>query len=561
MPAPPLDKMLKVMVESTSPRPEDGWTLGWDVVVSYSEKEVNATLKKAGKRNAPWKHRDEMITKIEAKVFLDVFGSDSDSSDDSKDKPFQAYRLDVHAPIIQFVSNAQIPAADLVIPVASGTYERSDKPGKLRQLHTNAYQIRIKGIPIGTVTGTYKDVKGNQRAGNPLDVEQGDKECLFRNSAPDRAEDDFEVSWVVLNFPLQQQGLVVKAEIVPGYTTDPTIQKSLNKHLKHIQTASETWFEGTQENGRHSFNLIRHALATIKNKALPKQEGISLDLTPSKFSMATCSGSFIEDPILSLFIHVVGGKDQGETKDLQSAWQGQWMTAKPDKIAPIPNDYTASVLFHPKIIVENVLLPSMMEKDQDDWKLEPLSGYGGGGIAVNATWKKIFDLDWFWIPYGRILDSMGEKNQLKLEVCGPTPKDLQNKTTFSIDHDFPLEIKTTDYDATFDINTEGMESHWKVDDEPMAKEGGVWQTVKDFFEIKSIPPTPEIYEQRKKKLAGVSPKFHFKKMGLGYFLTTNLLNPGSKVIEIDKRVGMRFPGNMLLVGRVVQGVDSITGKA
>lgn len=50
-------------------------------------------------------------------------------------------------------------------------------------------------------------------------------------------------------------------------------------------------------------------------------------------------------------------------------------------------------------------------------------------------------------------------------------------------------------------------------------------------------------------------------MGLGFFLTTNLLNPGSKVIEIDQKVGMRFPGNMLMVGRVVQGVDGITGKA
>lgn len=137
----------------------------------------------------------------------------------------------------------------------------------------------------------------------------------------------------------------------------------------------------------------------------------------------------------------------------------------------------------------------------------------------------------------------------------------QNETTFCLAHDFPLEIKTTDYDATFDINTSGMESHWKVDDEPMSQDGGFWESVKKFFKDIGIPPPAAIYEKRKAKLAGLTPQFHFNKMGLGYFLTTNLLNPGSKVIEIDKKVGMRVPGNMLLVGHVVQGVDGITGKA
>ena len=123
----------------------------------------------------------------------------------------------------------------------------------------------------------------------------------------------------------------------------------------------------------------------IKNKTLPKQSGINIDLTQRKFALATYSGSFIEEPILSLFIHVVGGKDQGEAKDLQKAWQGPWTNAKPEKIAPIPKDYTASVLIHPMLIVENILVPSLMKTGQGDWKLEPLSGYEGGGIAVNAT--------------------------------------------------------------------------------------------------------------------------------------------------------------------------------
>lgn len=42
-------------------------------------------------------------------------------------------------------------------------------------------------------------------------------------------------------------------------------------------------------------------------------------------------------------------------------------------------------------------------------------------------------------------------------------------------------------------------------------------------------------------------------MNLGFFLTTNLLNPGSKAIAIDKKVGLRVPGNLLLIGRCRPG--------
>ena len=43
----PVGKMMEGMIGAVQPLPEDGWTLGWDVVVSYSEPEINETLKKA----------------------------------------------------------------------------------------------------------------------------------------------------------------------------------------------------------------------------------------------------------------------------------------------------------------------------------------------------------------------------------------------------------------------------------------------------------------------------------------------------------------------------------
>lgn len=36
--------MVEKMTKATSPTPTAGFTLGWDVVVSYSEKEINQHL-------------------------------------------------------------------------------------------------------------------------------------------------------------------------------------------------------------------------------------------------------------------------------------------------------------------------------------------------------------------------------------------------------------------------------------------------------------------------------------------------------------------------------------
>jgi hypothetical protein len=38
-------KMVEGMVNSVEPSPNAGWTLGWDVVVSYSQKEMNQLLR------------------------------------------------------------------------------------------------------------------------------------------------------------------------------------------------------------------------------------------------------------------------------------------------------------------------------------------------------------------------------------------------------------------------------------------------------------------------------------------------------------------------------------
>ncbi|KAJ5279658.1 hypothetical protein N7478_005030 [Penicillium angulare] len=143
---------------------------------------------------------------------------------------------------------------------------------------------------------------------------------------------------------------------------------------------------------------------------------------------------------------------------------------------------------------------------------------------------------------------------------------MKNKTTFSIDYKFPLVTKITDYDITFNIDANEIEDkvsmkdswlHWKsnglipiLDDLEQVLE----RLGRGIFGGNNVAGTDAL-EKRHKKMREVLPKFKFGTIGLGFFLTTNLLNPGAQVIKVDKKVGMRLPGNMLVVGEVIQGKD------
>lgn len=120
-----------------------------------------------------------------------------------------------------------------------------------------------------------------------------------------------------------------------------------------------------------------------------------------------------------------------------------------------------------------------------------------------------------------------------------------------------MKSSTTNYDVTFEIDMSEADTKWDISDKVIKKEKSFWENVGDFFTDVGIAPAPRIYEERKSHLRKLSPKFEFGKMGLGFFLTTNLLNPGATVIKIDTDVGVRFPSNMLLVGHVGKGEDLV----
>ncbi|KAL4759201.1 uncharacterized protein BDW70DRAFT_140153 [Aspergillus foveolatus] len=136
------------------------------------------------------------------------------------------------------------------------------------------------------------------------------------------------------------------------------------------------------------------------------------------------------------------------------------------------------------------------------------------------------------------------------------------KTTLKLDHDIPLRINSTDYDITLEADTEQLAQSWQFSEEELSVDFADKVhnlATKSFFADEDM--TRAVVAQTKEELRKNIPTLTFGEMGLGFFLTTNLLNPGAKVIRIDEKVGFRVPGNLLLVGHVVQGQDNIkSGK-
>lgn len=130
-------------------------------------------------------------------------------------------------------------------------------------------------------------------------------------------------------------------------------------------------------------------------------------------------------------------------------------------------------------------------------------------------------------------------------------------TDFKLHTELNLKIKVTDTDFSFDIDTEDLQKSWVVTTSKRDAEGDFWKKASNGLNnFVSPSPTDDVNGKRETWMSSLKPSFDFKAVGLGFFLTTNLLNPGAKVIKLDNQI-LRIPRDIVLVGDVVQGKDAI----
>lgn len=293
------------------------------------------------------------------------------------------YSVKFEAPLIQFHgATAREPSCELIMPITEGFFTETpegQEPAPDAEKYPiadspNSQRIRIGGIPLGTVTGKYEDIKAQSAAGEtrPQIKSAGNPVVFDRPST--EAEGRGQVAYVVLDLPLGD-GLQVSVE-----ATNKT--EDTSEDARTLEGPLRSFFSDPTR-----IDVVEYALARVNND---QPEGPN-DLVPDCFQMATFASHDFPNSVLSLFIKVRGSVEAGQRNDLQQKWAGQW-TSKRINACPIPKGYTASILMNPNLVYGELLKTGM--KDEYNCSATRLADRQDG-ISWTASPKAKWCVAWF----------------------------------------------------------------------------------------------------------------------------------------------------------------------
>ncbi|MCJ1352729.1 MAG: hypothetical protein MMC33_002713 [Icmadophila ericetorum] len=573
-----LKYMVSKMKSAEGGARDNGFTLGWNIVASYSEREINKLLADRYARLDKTNRMVKEITGMKVKV------------KDQKTRKWLSrhYSVKFEAPLIQFHgASAREPSCELIMPITEGFFTETPEgqepaPGAERYPiadSPNSQRVRIMGIPLGTVTGKYQDIKDQSAGGQTRPkIKSAENPVVFDRPSTE-AEGRGQVAYVVLDLPLGD-GLQIAVE--PNNKTEDA-----SEDARALEGPLKNFFSDPTK-----IDVIEYALVRVNND----QPAGSNDLVPDCFQMATFASHDFPDSVLSLFIKVRGSNDSGQLNNLQQKWAGQW-TLDRINACPIPKGYTASIIMNPNLVYEKLLKTGMQGAyNCSDKRL----GDRQDGISWTAAPKKKWVVGWFSHRYRQnnddsVLEVDGWEKDFKDEPMRIDLKQIEDakakdgpvayikwtfktrakwddsskdtkwwnfgnralytsgevETSWSLDRDFPCKVTMNDDRFELVIDTADRtlaDRFWTATHAQVPGSGGIL----DFL---IIDPPDDAKAEMLKKIGNITPSLDIKSMGLGFLRTTNLLMPGSKVIKFDREAGVRVPRDLIMVGKVAQLSD------
>lgn len=368
-----IDKMMNPTIAPT----DMSYTLGWDVIASYSEVQINALLAR--------RHAANTSAKMLKEVQLDV------KQRDRRTKKFYttSYKLKFGPPKLQFNSRSiSGPSCSMVMDILEGTETIDGETNPIDK----GFALKLSGIPLGTASG--KLVDGNVQGDTA--IRPGQKTVHF-----DYDED--QEAHVVLDFPLASDGMTITCE-----ATDPSAAATSPYAADDFQAAFKTFFlDPTQ------VSALSYSIASVNNTS-PK--GTRNDLEPQSFQFASfAQGSEARGDavtILSIFIQTKGGASTGQREGLQASWAAQWIN---NGMSPIPTGFTASLILSASLVYNQLLKPGL---GRSSWTCEPLSSKSGIELrACNDGWFRASNESF---PYSKKSSLWMEGFDIELKVFAQT---------------------------------------------------------------------------------------------------------------------------------------------
>ena len=527
-------------------RAPDGnsYTLGWDVVCSYSEEHINKLL---AVRHA----------KTPGNMLKDVELACSDIDPYTEEEIKVTYKLAFGPPLLQFNARAQSgPACSLKMKILKGTVQfegREAKPIK------EGYTLKLNGIPLGSAQG---NLVGGTVEGKP-DIIPGSKAVFFDSSVNEERH-------VVLDFPILSDSLVVTCE-----ADDPSAAAKSPLTGDLFQKRFKMFFLDPEK-----CRALSYSIASVNNTS-PKYG--SHDLEPVSFQFATFRkgepGADGAQTSLSVFIGVEGGDKRGVYDGLQPRWQSQWIE---NNNSPIPYGFTASLILSANLVFRVLLVKGFKEAN---WIVEDNGDANGNGFSLKARNQGTFSASRQAIKHGKTstfyisgftaelkdspmylqLTQPNGSSQPKVEArwqiektvkwqdqgkflglldteWGDNTVKLVYKLCDANDHSRKrvLPCNCTMNDEAFDLNIQLKGDHfWRMDQEDKGD---------DWYEETVNQDT---WDGAMSTLSGLNPNSEIKSIGLGFLRTTNLLMPGEEVIDFNEAIGVKIPHDLVLVGDVL----------
>ena len=310
-------------------------------------------------------------------------------------------------------------------------------------------------------------------------------------------------------------------------------------------------------------------------------------LIPKSFRFAIYASANKTETVLSLFIQT-DDTQYGKIEALQADWIAQW--DEKYKVTPIASPYTTSVIFNNRIII------SFMDKSVQEMTIQPSPDQPtGGGLKLTVLTGEFYyiagmrntELYHQEARHDFYLSLYDGSNALHITLCQNVglyviysgigilinePKGNPNSAPIALFH-WCFSCDTEWYEWAHPVSSHfgvvvianKLEKKVSVDDNDLSNyllhfDIGIDQSDWDKPDIQA--DRPEWWEAYggvtgwKPSLATDAlpslPSAKVELINFKFFMTTNLLLPGNKVINFEKSPGARFPKDLYVVGHVTK---------
>ncbi|RXS80452.1 hypothetical protein EST92_17560 [Streptomyces sp. TM32] len=478
----------------------------WDIVVSYSEGQLNDFLKK----------RYEQGELVEL-VSISTTGTNPITGDDFRID----YTVNFQTPTMNFILG-RADVVRLTMPIGAGsryavTPAGAEKPSRSAEIPDGYSVVAI--VPLAALSGDAGDV-----------VDQGNV-VRFEHGGPSTRH-------VVLHFRNDSKGTVFQVQPPPGQGPPGDILTTY-----FLPKLSEYFQNEVAE--------VAYVLAGVDNSQPSKDAKL---FTPKSFAFASTGEEGAG--CLSLFIQTAESGNPAGNAAPSFQPGGRQMS-------PVPTGYTASIILSHDLVTNAFFKPKF---EAEGFTVEVESCARGALLSLSKDVSVIREgEDEQWIFGGHCYTGLRLSMKdfpLKLELSdGKATAKWTGRAESSWSEWTAGEGQTGHYggvDVTIDLSkaAEAFSVTNRGIDFPEFKFTrddfvvGINKHSCSFLErLGGCLETPPPFYSGQMTLQ--IPGINFSQRGLDYFLETNLLEPGRQMIEVDSHAGLGTPHDFLIVGKIV----------